>query len=351
MTPSARRVIQVCPNDSPPFADICRAYQIALSSLGYCCDTVFIEMPSREPIEGAIYLGVDSRSMKLASDMLALELFGESVIYDLAVCHRYRSLQLLRKFSNQVRKSICIAHEFSMFRTFRRKIDYLLFFREVIFSGVSESVGSDLRRTVANAVVIPNAIDLDDLNRRLVPATQAKQFFRLESGAFNIGVVGRLHRKKQPLLAIQAFLKFVDLVPDARMTFVGDGELSESLRSMAESSGIRFSGFVDSVSSKISAFDVILITSGDQEAFNMVALEAMAAGVRVIAGSSPGPTYVLGDSAIYFQEFTANSVSRALLAAYRETEEIKNTEKMRGRRRASSYFSISALTARLKDLF
>lgn len=53
-------VLQLCPNDHPPFLDICRVYKLAGESLGYEVPTVFLSPPTAAPSDECRYLGAEN---------------------------------------------------------------------------------------------------------------------------------------------------------------------------------------------------------------------------------------------------------------------------------------------------
>ena len=337
-------VLQLCPNDSPPFREICLSYKDSLTSLGYSCITAFFEKPHGEALPGAIYLNSESKSNRNLGNLLLQRLSPRQIAScKIGLCHRYRSLQVIKKLGLKLEKTVCIAHEFSMFRTLKRRINYLSFDKGVIFGGVSKPLVNDLERYIANPVLLPNALNSGNLTDSRISSDLARTFFDLKDDQFNVGVVGRIHQKKQPDLALEGFLEFVTSFPESTLTFVGDGDLKQITRDPR----VRFYGFVANITRYISAFDVLLITSSNIEAFNMVALEAMAAGIRVIAGPAEGPAFVMGKTAIYFQEFSAPSISEALTFAYQEEKDARLAAIRMGEMRAKSHFSTEALADRL----
>jgi len=78
---------------------------------------------------------------------------------------------------------------------------------------------------------------------------------------------------------------------DSRLILIGDGPDAPVAREMAEDLGVldrmRFVGIVDTVAPLLNAADLFLLPSGT-ESFGLVALEAMASGVPVIASDTGG---------------------------------------------------------------
>ena len=78
---------------------------------------------------------------------------------------------------------------------------------------------------------------------------------------------------------------------DARLVLVGDGPEYGRTRELVESLKlepfVRYVGVVDEVASLLAAADVLLLPS-ESESFGLVALEAMASGVPVVASDVGG---------------------------------------------------------------
>jgi glycosyltransferase involved in cell wall biosynthesis len=97
-----------------------------------------------------------------------------------------------------------------------------------------------------------------------------------------IGFVGRLVPQKNPLRALEAFVKLNH--PTAKLVMIGDGPLAERLDQAIIRHGLQHrvsrQGNVDA-SGIMPGFDCLLCTS-DYEGFAMIFLEALRAGVPII---------------------------------------------------------------------
>jgi glycosyltransferase involved in cell wall biosynthesis len=362
-------LLQICPNDRPPFRDICQGYQAAAATIGRKLVTIFLSATYAEPMAGALYL--DCPTLKrtgpvakaLTAELKRVLGVPSAVTLPLVICHRYRAYRAFRASGFSSNPTLVVAHEFGLFQRRRRRLDQRLFARRVRFAGVSAPVVDELARVVADPLSLPNGIDAQQMRARAVDRVEALATLGLNGESFNIGVVGRLHPKKQPQLAMQGLAALTELVPSAHLVFIGDGELEESLRAQARSLqaqglSVSFAGFVADAVACFAALDVVLITSGQREAFSMVALEAMAMGTPVVAGPTPGPHFVLADVGHYFDNFTGADVAAALAAvhhanaAHHGQEGAQNLAQngAQGVRRAEQEFSLQALGRRLQAL-
>lgn len=145
--------------------------------------------------------------------------------------------------------------------------------------------------------VIPNAVDPEFFS----PREAAARIWGTLPGTpgFRILCVGRLveHKGIEQLIDAMAFLR-----PPAELIVVGDGELRPALeaRARASPSGgrIHFVGRVplEDLPEYYRACDVFALPSVSRlEAFGIVALEAMASGLPVVASDIPGVREVVSE--------------------------------------------------------
>ena len=130
--------------------------------------------------------------------------------------------------------------------------------------------------------VIPNFVDLDKYNRAKQPCHKGKLAAPGEKLIMHISNFRPVKRLED---VVRAFAGIVKEVP-ARLILIGDGPDRGKAQHVARIEGIRdqviFLGKVESVAELLSCADLLLLPS-ETESFGLVALEAMACGVPVIA--------------------------------------------------------------------
>jgi glycosyltransferase involved in cell wall biosynthesis len=106
--------------------------------------------------------------------------------------------------------------------------------------------------------------------------------------------VGRFERQKNPLALIEAFAR----VPVGRLVMAGEGSLMKAARQKAERLGVegrvRFLGVRAGVAELLSACDIFALAS-DWEGCPLAVLEAMAAGLPVVATAVGGVPELVED--------------------------------------------------------
>lgn len=142
--------------------------------------------------------------------------------------------------------------------------------------------------------VIPNFVDLERYRRDAYPCHRSKL---AEPGEKIITHISNFRAVKRVTDAVRVFAMVSERVR-SRLLLVGDGPERSHVQHLAEELGVSdrvtFLGKQASVAELLSCSDLFLLPS-EQEAFGLVALEAMACGVPVIATCVGGIPEVVTD--------------------------------------------------------
>ena len=199
-----------------------------------------------------------------------------------------------------------------------------------------------LARWHAKTHVVP--LGIDDASATSTAAA------RPAGGALRLLAVGRLGRYKGFDVLIDALRECAD----ATLVLVGDGECARMLRERASANGVAervsFAGAIDddALTAAYAAADVFVLPSLDRgEAFGLVLLEAMRAGLPVIAsdiaGSAVGEIVVDGETGLLVPPGDA----RALAAAIARMGDAPSRQRLgdAGRTRWSERYTLAASVA------
>ena len=170
-----------------------------------------------------------------------------------------------------------------------------------------------------------------------------------------IGTVGRIETQKNIGLFLRAAAAVAASRPDVSFVVAGDGSLRHSMMAEADAVGlgqrVRFPGPIEDIPDLFSRLDQFWLSS-DWEGTPNVVLEAMAAGLPVIATSVGGTPEILehGETGILVPPRDVTAIvaeSRRLLENPREAE----TLGQRARVAATERFSIPAMVAATEAVY
>jgi glycosyltransferase involved in cell wall biosynthesis len=159
---------------------------------------------------------------------------------------------------------------------------------------VSRHMGEQLSdRSLPHVHVVPNAFSS---RHTIVAQDEARAALGLPADEFRIGWVGRLSHEKGADLMIQALANAA--LADVQLSIIGDGGDRKHLARLASSLGVHdriaWHGVRYDAPALLRAFDVLVLSSRT-EGTPIVLLEAMAAGVPIVATTVGGVPDVVSD--------------------------------------------------------
>ena len=160
--------------------------------------------------------------------------------------------------------------------------------------------------------VIPNGIDIHYSANR----AEARQKLGAKESDFLIGFVGRLEAQKDPLLAIDAFVKIAAQHPEAKLVMIGYGSLQFAVEQAIAAANLQSRvTIMQDLNGRalIAGFDCLLCSSS-YESFGLVIIEALATGITVVTtpvGVAPDAV-ITGQTGTVTNDFTAISLATGL---------------------------------------
>jgi glycosyltransferase involved in cell wall biosynthesis len=170
-----------------------------------------------------------------------------------------------------------------------------------------------------------------------------------------VGVVARLQPEKGVANFLKAAVRVAPQFPEAHFVIAGDGPLRQELVALAEDLGLRdrvhFLGFRSDASALMGSLDVLVVPSLT-EGSPLVTLEAMAAGVPVVASAVGGiPDQVRhGKEGLLVPPGDTGAMGDAIVALLRDPARARSLGEA-GRRRATSEFSHAVMVRRIEDVY
>ncbi|UFH49729.1 glycosyltransferase [Pseudomonas sp. KNUC1026] len=323
-----RHVLQLCHSYSGPFLDCARQYASLFRGRGYKVTTAFLtgeaaphlaaECGSDE-VQFLGFSSADVRGLKLGA-IAALRKLVSARDYAFCIAHRFKPLYVALLGTRL--PVIGVHHGFGDYERAGRRLFANLFRTRLSLLGVSDAVRDDMRRCLPGwpaerIETLYNRIDLAERKAQLLPRSEARQALGLADGDWVIGNVGRLHPDKDQATLLQGFALARSRLPaNARLVIMGEGRLEDALKRQAEQAGIDdvvlFAGQVPQGARYFSAFDAFALTS-DHEPFGMVLLEAMSAGVPLVATDCGGAREVVEGVGELFALRDSQALANALV--------------------------------------
>lgn len=176
---------------------------------------------------------------------------------------------------------------------------------------------------------------------------------------FVVGTVGRMQTVKNQTLLARAFVRALQLQPDAakalRLVMVGEGPLREQARRIIGAAGLGALAWLPGERSDVAhlmrGFDVYVLPSLAEGISNTI-LEAMASGLPVIATSVGGnPELVLEDvTGQLVASQDVDAMANAMLQLLRKPEKI-TAMRSAGRSLALQRYSLTAMITAYAELY
>jgi len=352
-----RRILQICHCHYGPFADVARQYAVLFRDTPYKVTTVFLTDPPNDAVAAQAasdevvfldYSGKDVRGLKLDA-MRKIRRIVAGRDFSLVIAHRFKPIYIACVATDL--PVIGVHHAFGDYDRTSRRLFAHFFRKRLSLLGVSDAVRDDIRARLPSwpadrIETLHNHIDIDAMRREALPRAAARELLGLPQDAFVVGNVGRLHPDKDHATLLRAFAGALPELPaGALLAILGQGRLEQSLRALADELGIgarvRFLGQVPRARRAFSAFDVFALSS-DHEPFGMVLLEAIAAGVPVVATDCGGAPEVVGDASALFALGDATALGRLLVGHSRMSLQERGSLVDKGRTRLCEKFSDQA---------
>lgn len=225
--------------------------------------------------------------------------------------------------------------------------DAMVAVSDVVRGHVAEAIGV----APGKIAVIPNGLDAGKV--RAVDREAARRAFGLSPDDLAIGLIGRVCAQKGQEDMVEAALLLSHRKPEAVVLMIGaleDGALHDRLAARIAAAGaggrIRFCGHMPDIAPAYAALDILAAPSR-WEGFGLMLVEAMAAGLPIVASDAGAIAEVTGGAARLVPPGDAGALAEAL-EGFDRVARARAAEA--GRVRARD-FDWSAAAARLASLY
>jgi glycosyltransferase involved in cell wall biosynthesis len=203
--------------------------------------------------------------------------------------------------------------------------------------------------------VIPNGIDVAAYARDEAARKRLRAQWGVSEGRVVVVAVGRLDRQKGLDVFLRAAGRLCPKDPDLRVVIAGEGPQRKELESLVAQwrlgACVRLLGFVQDVRALLSAADVFAMPSR-WEGFGLAAVEAMAAGLPVVASRAEGLREVVeeGRTGLLVDAGDAEGLARCIDMCARDPAGRAEMGR-RGAARAAEFFDICRCVASHERLY
>ncbi len=280
---------------------------------------------------------------------------------DIVHCHVFTANLWGRLAAILARVPVMITHEHSSFTVDdarRLRLERLLMRRTTRAISVSEELRQRLithgRLPAAKIVTIHNGLKFSTANEAQ-KCERLRREYRLERFEFLIGTVGRLESRKNYPLLLEAFAQVQAQYPQTGLLFVGAGPEEERLKQRTHALGLEahvvFAGYHSDVAGWLRLMNVFC-SSSQTEGISMAILEALAAGVPVVATRVGGNPEII--PAREFGLLVPSNDTTALAQALVEIVQRPTAAQQmaqRGQERVLQHFSEARMLESVEELY
>ncbi len=202
--------------------------------------------------------------------------------------------------------------------------------------------------------VIYNGINLEEFKISTDREVKRKEL-GIDYGEVAIGMIGRFDPIKNHRMLLVAFRDVLKHISRAKLLLIGDGPLKEECKEFASELGVSncvvFLSRRSDIAELLQAID-ILVLSSNAEAASLTLLEAMAAGLPVIATEAGGnPEIILRDqTGLLVPAKNHIEFAKAIISLIQDPEKRRKMREA-GKRRVRSLFSIDRMLKQYENLY
>ena len=210
---------------------------------------------------------------------------------------------------------------------------------------LAKGIGRDGKKNVR---LIINAVDIDEIS-------EVDAAHKPRGDAFQIGYIGQLIERKNLSILLRAAKLLSDAGTRLAVTLIGDGPcrsgLIEEARNLELEKRVVFTGFRSDAVRFLKTFDVLVLPSL-VEGMPRCIMEAMAAGLPVVASDIPGNRDLVkhGETGLLFISGDYNDLSKKILYVMRNPAEAENLTR-KAKERVAREFSSRRMAEEYTQLY
>jgi len=204
--------------------------------------------------------------------------------------------------------------------------------------------------------VVKNAIDPARVQTAASQRPALRQSFGIAGDGFVLASVSRLHRPRDFESLLEAFRRVAERFADARLLIAGDGPeraaVERRIRILSLESRVTLLGWRPDVAGIYGASDACVLTSSGWEGLPLALLEAMAAGLPVVATEAGGTLEAVDPevSGLVVPRRSPEALAQALCRLASDPG-LRRRMGEAGRRRATHEFSLARMVQETEAVY
>ena len=225
--------------------------------------------------------------------------------------------------------------------------------------GKSYVYNAGLRRPRKHCTIF-NGVKIDavaSISRGIEEKTTFRTKYSIPRDKKILAVVGRLRSEKGQMLALQAMAIIAEQMPETLLLFAGEGPdadiLKQKTRELRLESNVRFLGRLDPAEVfSLYRLSSCLIIPSTYEGFGLVAVEAMAARIPVVATNVGGLKDIVKDGETgYLVPVARGDIMAKKVIKILRSENLAESMSYKGFQRVNDIFSYEVYSKKLSNLF
>lgn len=306
--------LQLTPNLNP--SDLSEQIISALPKDEFHVISAFLTKENAEyydftPAENVKFFGYSDKQIKGSRKQICNELLDyiKKEQIDIVIGHRFKPTDILVKINakHRLQGVIGVMHGCGYFKRWYRRLSFRFNLKSNCkLVAVSSAVKTDLLNAgigEQNIKTINNAIDINRINKLLLPREQSRSELNIDKDKFVIGCIGRLVPVKWHLGLIQSYEPLIAKYPNTVLCIIGGGRLEDELRNYISEKNLQdnvlLTGKVPVAAQYLTAFDCFVLPSLS-EGLPLSLLEAMTAKLPVIGSNIPSIAPVIDGVGLLF---------------------------------------------------
>ena len=205
------------------------------------------------------------------------------------------------------------------------------------------------------SVVVVNGIDVDEMDRAIKQSPVRRESLGLTDEDFVLGCVSRWDPVKRIEVLVHAVRRLASRIPRLALLLVGGGGEEARIRRLVADTGLQdrviFTGFLGNPARVYGLLDLYVATSL-KEGLPLAPLEAMSAGLAIVATDVPGHRDVIvrGQTGLLVPPEDSAALAEAVTALAADPERRRRMGAA-GRQRVLDHFALQSTVARTADVY